>query len=511
MAADLVLEARGVVKTFPGVRALDAVDFDLRRGEVHALVGENGAGKSTLMHVLGGVHRPDAGTVLLEGRPVRFRGAHDAAAGGISVVFQELSLVGNLSIAENVFANRQPVRWPDRIDRRRLYAATRDLLARFGLDEHPATPVRRLPVARQQVVEILKAISHRPKVLILDEPTSSLAAPDAERLFGELARLKAEGTSCIYISHHLPEIFRVADRVTVLRDGRHVATCAAGEVTEADLVRLMVGRDVANIYGARRSAIGPEYFRVEGARGERFRDVSLALRRGEILGVAGLVGAGRTELGRAIAGAEPMAAGRVLLEGRRVRVRSPGEAVAAGIAYVTEDRKAEGLFLDMAVRANCVAPSLARFAGPLGWMDDRRIAAHAETVRRRFGILTPSVRRPVRNLSGGNQQKVLLAMWMGTGPKVLVVDEPTRGVDVGARSEIYALLRDLAGAGVGIVMISSDLMEILGLADRVLVMRQGRVAGEFPRAEATEEGIIACASGVGLEAEGPHAGRRAGP
>ncbi len=511
MAGDLVLEARGIVKTFPGVRALDGVDFDLRRGEVHALVGENGAGKSTLMHVLGGVHRPDAGTVLVEGRPVRFRGAHDAAAGGISVVFQELSLVGNLSIAENVFANRQPVRWVDWVDRRRLYAATRDLLARFGLDEHPATPVRRLPVARQQVVEILKAMSHRPKVLILDEPTSSLAAPDAERLFGELARLKAEGASCVYISHHLPEIFRVADRVTVLRDGRHVATCAAAEATEADLVRLMVGRDLANIYGARRSAIGPEYFRVEGAAGGGFRDVSLALRRGEILGVAGLVGAGRTELGRAIAGAEPMAAGRVLLEGRPVRVRSPGEAVAAGIAYVTEDRKAEGLFLDMAVRANCVAPSLGRFAGPLGWMDDRRIAAHAETVRRRFGIVTPSVRRPVRNLSGGNQQKVLLAMWMGTGPKVLIVDEPTRGVDVGARSEIYALLRDLAGAGVGIVMISSDLMEILGLADRVLVMRQGRVAGEFPRAEATEEGIIACASGVGLEAEGPHAGRRAGP
>jgi ABC-type sugar transport system ATPase subunit len=495
----LVLEARGITKTFPGVRALEAVSFELRRGEVHALVGENGAGKSTLMHILGGILRPDAGEIRLDGRPVRFRGAHDAAAQGIGLAFQDLSLAGNLSVAENIFANRQPVWGLDLIDRGRLYAATRELLRRFDLDVHPGAPARQLAPARQQVVEILKAISQRPKVLILDEPTSSLAAADAERLLSVIAELRAEGTSFIYISHHLPEIFRAADRVTVLKDGRHVATCDVAGATEASLVRRMVGRDLADIYGVRRSPIGEEYFRVEGAAGEKFGGVTLALRRGEILGLAGLVGAGRTELARAILGAEPMRQGRMALEGRALAPRSPADAIAHGLGYLTEDRKGEGLFLGMSLRANCIAPSLDRFTGPLGWIRDRRVDAYAEQSRTKFHIVTPSIEQQVRNLSGGNQQKVLLAMWVGIRPKVLIVDEPTRGVDVGARSEIYALLRDLAASGVGILLVSSDLMEILGLSDRILVMRRGRLAGEFPRAEATEEKVIACAAGVGDE------------
>ncbi len=509
MADNTILQLRGISKAFPGVLALDQVDFDLRRGEVHALVGENGAGKSTLMHIVGGIYRPDSGDILVGGRPVRFRGAHDAAMQGISVVYQELSLAPNLSVAENIFANRQPVRAWNLIDWDALEGRSRELLGLFNLDLPPRTPVKHLSAAQQQVIEILKAMSYRPQVLVLDEPTSSLTALDTELLFRNMERLKAEGTSIIYISHHLREVFRVADRVTVLRDGHRVESLSAAGLTEDALIRRMVGRTLGNIYGERNCEIGPEYFCVDG----------LALRRGEILGVAGLVGSGRTEFARALFGAERIASGAchvpktgsngtriaprcwgtVTLDGRPLHIRSPSQAIAAGIGYLTEDRKDQGLFLRMTVRDNCIAPSLSRFAGRLGMMDERLIGEFAEAARSRFGIITPSVRQTVRNLSGGNQQKVLLAMWMGIAPKVLIADEPTRGVDVGAKSEIYRLLRQLAASGVGIILISSDLLEILGLADRIIVMRQGGIAGEFARREATEENIIACAAGVGLE------------
>jgi ABC-type sugar transport system ATPase subunit len=499
MADDVILQLRDITKTFPGVRALDRVNFDLRRGEVHALVGENGAGKSTLMHIVGGVYRPDSGDILVGGRPVRLRSAHDAALRGISVVHQELSLAPNLSVAENIFANRQPVRAWNVIDWDALENRSRELLGLFNLDLPPRTLVKHLSPAQQQVIEILKAMSHRPQVLVLDEPTSSLTAMDTELLFRNMERLKAEGTSIIYISHHLREVFRVADRVTVLRDGHLVESLSAAGLTEDAIIRRMVGRTLGSIYGERNCKIGPKYFRVEGAAGGRFSGVSLALRRGEILGVAGLVGSGRTELARALFGAEPLASGTVALDGRPLRIRSPSHAIAAGIGYLTEDRKDQGLFLRMTVRDNCIAPSLSRFAGQLGMMDERLIGEFAEAACSRFGIITPSVRQTVRNLSGGNQQKVLLAMWMGIAPKVLIADEPTRGVDVGAKSEIYRLLRQLAASGVGIILISSDLLEILGLADRIIVMRQGGIAGEFGRHEATEENIIACAAGMGLE------------
>jgi ABC-type sugar transport system ATPase subunit len=342
-------------------------------------------------------------------------------------------------------------------------------------------------------------MSYRPRVLVLDEPTSSLTAADTQRLFRNMDRLKAEGTSIVYISHHLREVFQVADRVTVLRDGRHVETLPAAGLTEDAIVKRMVGRTLGNIYGERASEIGPEYFRVEGAAAGRFRDVSLSLRRGEILGLAGLVGSGRTELARAVFGVSPLTAGRITLEGRPLRLRGPGRAIASGLGYLTEDRKGQGLFLRMSVRANCIAPGLARFADRLGLMDERRVDQFAEASRSRFDIVTPSIGQTVGNLSGGNQQKLLLAMWMGITPKVLIADEPTRGVDVGAKSEIYALLRQLAATGVGIVLISSDLLEILGLSDRILVMRQGCIAGEFLRENATEENIVACAAGVGRE------------
>jgi ABC-type sugar transport system ATPase subunit len=497
---ELVLELRQIVKTFPGVRALDGAKLELRKGEVHALVGENGAGKSTLMNIAGGVLRPDSGQIILDGQPVSFANPHAAAQAGIAVVFQELSLVPNLSVAENIFAHRQPVGALGLIRWRELHNQTRPLLGRFSLDIDPGTPVSRLSVAQRQVVEILKAMSHAPKVLILDEPTSSLTSTETRLLFQNIRQLKAEGVAFIYISHHLSEVFEIADRVTVMRDGRYVETFDAKEVTEDLLVRKMVGRELLNIYGQRAAPVGPAYFSIRGAaKGKAFEDISFGLRRGEILGLAGLVGAGRTELGRAIAGIEPLDRGEMILDGRPLRIRTPQQAIQSGIGYLTEDRKEQGLFLRMAIRDNCVAPSLRNFTGRAGVVRDGEIRDFAEAIRERFRIVAPSTRQRVGNLSGGNQQKVLLSMWMGIKPKVLIVDEPTRGVDVGARSEIYALLRDLAASGVGILMISSDLQEILGLSDRILVMRAGALAAEFDRAQATEERIIASATGVELE------------
>lgn len=496
-----ILEARQIVKTFPGVRALDDVRLKLVQGEVHALVGENGAGKSTLIHILGGILSPDSGQIRLHGEAVRFRDAHDAAQRGIGVVFQELSLAANLSVAENLYAARQPVGRFNMVDWKRLYAGAEELLEWFECDLDARTLVGQLPPGKRQIVEILKAVARRPRVLILDEPTSSLTSHDTRLLFQAIAQLKSLGTSFIYISHHLPEIFEVADRVTVLRDGKYVETRQVSEVSEASLVASMVGREIDDIYGRRQSEIGPEYFHVrQASRGADFHDVSLSLRRGEILGIAGLVGAGRTELARGIFGAEPFTSGSVELDGQTINVRSPRDAIRRGIGYLTEDRKLEGLFLRSSIRDNCVAPSLGCFANAVGWMNDRACRRFAEESRQTFNIVTPDVLRSVGVLSGGNQQKVLLATWMGIRPKVLIVDEPTRGVDVGAKSEIYAQLRRLASQGVGIIVVSSDLLEILGLSDRILVMRRGRIVDELSAQQATEEKVIALAAGVAEEA-----------
>ena len=499
MSDGIVLEVRDIVKTFPGVRALDGVQLQLRAGEVHAVIGENGAGKSTLMHVLGGIYRPDSGRIIVDGKPVELDSAYAAAQHGISVVFQELSLAPNLSVAENIFANRQPVRALGLIDYAKLFEDTREILRFFDLEIDPKTLVKNLPVAQQQVVEILKAMSTHPKVLILDEPTSSLTSVEVEFLFKNIRRLKEQGISFIYISHHLKEIFEIADRVTVLRDGCYVGTREVKDVTEEQLVQMMVGRELVDMYGRRDYDIGEVYFSVKGARrGKDFADVSFSLRRGEILALAGLVGSGRTEVGRAIFGAEPLEQGEIILGGRSLSIASPKDAIQAGVGYLTEDRKAQGLFLDMAIRDNCIAPHLVDFANNLRMMDEDAITDFAHQCRRNFNIITPSIKQQVRNLSGGNQQKVLLSMWMGIKPEVLIVDEPTRGVDVGAKSEIYRLLRQLAATGVGIIMISSDLPEVLGLSDRILVMREGRIAGEFSAEEATEEKVVACATGVAM-------------
>ncbi len=500
--SDPLLVLRGIHKRFPGVHALKGVDLDVRRGEVYALVGENGAGKSTLMLILAGVHRPDAGHVTFDGvTSDGFADERAAQAAGVAIVFQERSLFGPLSAAENVFAGRQPTtRW-GAIDRRRLRAEAAALLARVGLSIDPDVPVEHLSPAEQQLVEIAKALSLDAKLLILDEPTAALTPAETATLFGVVAGLRRQGVAVVHISHRLEEVFEVADRVTVLKDGEGQGTFPVAAVTVTDLVRRMVGREIEFDRPADR-AVGPAapvVLEVRGLRDDRpgdgrvrLRDIGFAVRAGEILGLAGLVGSGRTEAALAVFGARPGAVGEVLVEGRPVRIRSPRDAVAAGIGYVPEDRKEAGLFLDMDIARNVAAAALGRFGS---WrLSDRRQEEVADGYRRSLGIVSRGGAEPVRALSGGNQQKVLLARWLLAGPKVLIVDEPTRGVDVGAKREVHALLFDLARRGTAVVVISSDLPELIALADRVLVLRHGRPTGGLGRDELTEENVIRLAS-----------------
>ena len=497
---NIILEARGISKTFPGVKALDRVNLQVKQGEVHALVGENGAGKSTLILTLAGIHKPDEGKIYLDGERVVFDSPHDAHQKGIGIVFQELSLVPNLSVAENIFAHRQPTKRFNMIDSKRLHEKTHDMLALFELDDiDPATPVRDLSIAKQQVVEILKAISLDPKVLILDEPTSSLTEIEVKELFKNITILKERGISFIYISHHLPEIFEIADTVTVLRDGKYVCDAQVQDIDEDFLVTKMVGRSIGNIYGQRAAdaKIGQCLFESKQlSRHGVFKDVTFHVNSGEIVTFAGLVGAGRTEVGRAIFGAEPPDSGEIYLEGRKLSIKTPQQAIEQGIGYMSEDRKNQGLYLRFDLKANFVANRLADFCGKSGFLDDTKIEDYAEKCVKEFGVATPGINQKADNLSGGNQQKVLLGSWFGIQPKLLIVDEPTKGVDVGAKSDIYELLRNLAKTGVGILMISSDLSEVLGLSDRILVMQNGRIAAELSHEEATEENVIAIASGV---------------
>jgi ABC-type sugar transport system ATPase subunit len=499
------LRAIALSKRFGGVQALDAVDLSVAAGEVHALVGENGAGKSTLINLLVGTLQPDSGRLEVNGREVHFRNAREAAAAGIAAVFQELSVVGSLSVAENIFANRQPVNRCGFIQQSRLLTQTAELLRTFDIAIAPGTPVDQLSVAERQVIEILKCLAAKPRVLLFDEPTSSLTQREKEALFALIRRLRDQQHAIIYISHHLPEVLDLADRISVLRDGRHVATQPRAALAEADLVRLMVGRELLDIYG-RRSALareGTPRLRVEGlTRPGAFADVSLEVWPGEIVGLAGLVGAGRTEVARALFGAEPARAGRIILDGQPVAPRTPHAATTAGIAYVTEDRKSQGLFLRHSIRDNLVAPRLERFSGRGGFMRDGGIDAYAMRCRLQSNIVAPHVHVTTSRLSGGNQQKVLMAAWIGLEPRLLIADEPTRGVDVGARVELYAQLRALAARGGAVLLVSSDLQEILGLSDRICVMRAGRIVARFTASEATEEKIIAAALGASAAATG---------
>ena len=489
------LEMRGIVKQFPGVRALNGVSLDVRAGEAHVLLGENGAGKSTLVKVLCGVHAPDSGEIRVDGRVVRFRHPHDAQALGISVIHQEFNLAPDLSAAENIFLGREPMRSRalGLVDRRALIQRTREILASLDLQVPADAKVKDLGVAQQQMVEIAKALSLESRLIVMDEPTAALTSREIDRLFATIRELKDRGVAIVYISHRLDEVKTLGDRATILRDGSLVGTVAVAETPIDELIRLMVGRDLQNKFPKANVEPGEDALRVEHlTRANVLHDVSFHVRRGEILGLAGLVGAKRTETARAIFGADSVDGGRILVHGRPVAIGSPRDAIRRRIALIPEDRKRQGLLASMSVRENITLSSLARFARA-GVVDIGAERVHAHAYATALRMATPDLERQVVYLSGGNQQKVVIAKWLSTDADVFLLDEPTRGIDVGAKVEVYQLMGDLVRRGAAIIMISSELPEILGMSDRIIVMCDGRVTGEFERRDATEEKILECA------------------
>jgi ribose transport system ATP-binding protein len=496
-----LLEARGLTKRFPGVVALHDVSLRLGAGEVLAVIGENGAGKSTLMRILAGVERPDGGEVLLDGRAARIGSVQEAQGLGISLIHQELNLAENLDAGANIFLGREPHRL-GLLDRRRIDRQAAGLLARVGLTVSPRTPVDRLAPGQRQLVEIAKALSVSARILIMDEPTSSLTQSEAARLFRVVGDLRGRGIAIIYISHRLGEVVSLADRVMVLRDGKNAGELRGGEIDRDRMVRMMVGRELSQLYHRRPRTPGEPVLEVTGLRTAAWprEEVSLSVRAGEMVALGGLVGAGRTDLLRAIFGAEPPLAGRIVVRGTPARCSSPRQAIRAGVALVPEDRKLDGLIAEMTVRENLSLASLHRDRRAAGLLDraaERRLAAR---MIGELAIRTAGDRRPAGLLSGGNQQKVVLGRWLALDPRVLLLDEPTRGIDVGAKEEIYLLMERLAERGVGILFASSEMEEVFGMADRVLVMREGRIAGELDRDGLSEEAVMGLATGGGRAA-----------
>ncbi|MFE7327455.1 sugar ABC transporter ATP-binding protein [Streptomyces sp. NPDC057565] len=490
-----VLALEEVSKSFGAVRALRGVSLRLYAGEAHALAGENGAGKSTLIKALAGVHRPDTGTVLLDGSPVEFHGPADARDAGVAVIYQEPTLFPDLSVAENIFVGRQPTRSFGRVDHRAVKQAAADLFARLGVDLDPEQPARGLSIADQQLVEIAKALSFDARVLIMDEPTAALTGSEVSRLFGVVRTLREQGAAVLFISHRLEEIFELCQRVTTLRDGTWISSEPLAGLTEDDLVRRMVGRDLDELYPKQETETGEAALTVRRLTREGvFTDVSFEVRRGEIVGLAGLVGAGRSEVARAVFGVDRWDGGEVEVLGRKLKPGAPSLAMAAGLALVPEDRRAQGLVMDMSIERNIGLTGFAETTR-VGLMNRRAERDRAVDWAVKLQVKYARLADVVGTLSGGNQQKVVLAKWLATAPQVLIVDEPTRGIDVGTKAEVHRLLSSLAAEGVAVLMISSDLPEILGMADRVLVMHEGRLAAEIPRAEATEETVMAAATG----------------
>jgi L-arabinose transport system ATP-binding protein len=487
------LAMRDIRKTFGGVQALRSVSVEARAGEVLALVGENGAGKSTLLKILSGAHRPDAGSVVIDGRPVTFGSPREAHAAGVRVIYQEPEIIPHVSVAENIYVGELPNR-VHVVNRRQLIARARADLARYGFaDTVSATALgERLSPAQRQLVEIMRALIADVRVIAFDEPTSSLSNVEVDALFRLINRLRDEGIAVLYVSHRLPEIFRIADRVTVLRDGAVVGTRQIAKTSTDELVSMMVGRDLTSMFVRRAHDPGPVVLSVRGLSSDVVHDVSFDVRAGEVVGIAGLVGAGRSELAHAIIGSEPVRRGQVLVDGNAVRTRGPRDAIRAGIGFVPEERKAQALLMERSVRDNVSLAVLRRISVAHVIRRRAELRLTNEFVRR-LSVRTPTIEHAVGNLSGGNQQKVVLARGLALHPRVLILDEPTRGVDVGAKAEIYHLVNDLAAEGLAIVVISSELPEILALSDRVLVMQSGRITGELSREDASEEQILALA------------------
>jgi inositol transport system ATP-binding protein len=494
-----LLRMRGISRSFPGVKALDGVDFEVASGEVHALLGENGAGKSTLLKILAGAQKADGGSIEIGGKTVALDSPQDSQARGVVTIYQEFTLAPNMSVAENVFIGREP---GSRffVNGRALAQATEVLTRRIGLDRSPDTLVRQLSVAEQQMVEIARALSMKSRLIVMDEPTSALSQAEVEKLFKLVLDLKAEGISTIFVTHRLEEVFRICDRFTVLRDGRNVGAGRVADTTVEGIIRLMVGRELAAL-NARRASVdaGPVALAVKNLVRLRtptsptaieLRDVSLHVRRGEILGIAGLIGAGRTETARAIFGADPFDSGSILIGDQPVSIRTPQQAIHHGIGLVPEDRKQQALFLSLAIKTNLSIAVHDRISRWGAFIDSRKEADLVSEYRKRLNIRMASADQAVGSLSGGNQQKVVLARWLALGPKILIVDEPTRGIDVGAKVEVHNLLFEMANSGIAVIAISSELPEILAISDRIVTMREGRVTGEILRADADQEKLM---------------------
>ena len=499
-----LLEMRGISKRFPGVIALDKVSLQIGRGEVVAICGENGAGKSTLMKILGGVHQPDAGEILIDGQPVKINGVTDSMKSGIAFIHQELNILGNLDVAANVFLGREPKNTFGLIDSKKIHADTAPFLQRLGLDVSTRTRLDHLSIAQQQMVEIAKALSLDARLIIMDEPTSSLTLTETRRLLELVCELSGQGVSIAYISHRLGEIDECADRVVVLRDGKNAGELSHAEAAHDRLVNLMVGREIKGFYAGPKGTKTPGFFKVRHASSSLHpgKSVSFDAARGEILGFAGLVGAGRSEMAKVISGLEDSPQKEIFLDGQKLSIGRPRHAIDHGIYLAPENRRAEGLVVEMTVRENISLPSLENFSslGLINRAYERKIAAEQVGSLK---IKTPGIETRVLNLSGGNQQKVVLGKWLAMTPKVMILDEPTRGIDVGAKAEIYRLMRELADGGAVILMISSDMEEILNVSDRIAVMHEGEISGVLERADCTEENVMQLAVGKKIAAAKP--------
>ncbi len=490
-----VMEISGLSKRFDATQALSDVSLSLFPGEVHSLVGENGAGKSTLIKIMTGIHPADSGEMVVAGEPFHPRNTAEAQRRGVAAIYQEPSVFPDLSVAENIYIGHQDLGAV--VDWSTMYREASKLLSMLDIDIDPRLPAAGLTVAGQQAVEIAKAISLDVRVLIMDEPTAALSAHEVDRLFRQVRKLKEGGVAVLFITHRLEELFSVSDRISVFRDGRHISTRPVSEVTEDSLVREMVGRDPADFFARGEHPEGEVLMKVDslGVDGV-FTDVSFELREGEVLGFAGLVGAGRTDIALALFGVRPADVGTVTLEGEQLEIRSPQEALALGIAYLSEDRRRLGLSVEQSLVANVTLATLDRYTNGIGLIDRDKENADAEALRQRLGIRAPSLLTPVSQLSGGNQQKTMLAKWLNTQPKVLILDEPTRGIDVGAKADVHKFIDELAASGIAIILISSDLPEVIAMSDRVAVMREGRLIGIYPRREITQERIMAAAVGA---------------
>ena len=495
MSEDYLLQMQGIDKVFPGVHALDHVDLNVRPGTVHSLMGENGAGKSTLMKVLIGMYQPDDGTIVFDGKQVQIPDTASGMKLGISMIHQELSPVPEMTVAENIYLGREPLNKFGLISRREMKRATQELFDRWEIRINPTRKMRDLSIAQTQMVEIAKAISFDSKLIIMDEPTSAITETEVAHLHRMVDQLRSSGTAIIYITHKMDEVFKISDDITVFRDGKHVASLPASDLDRDKLITLMVGRELTQMFPKLEAEIGEVVLSVTNLnRGDVVKDVSFELRRGEILGFAGLMGAGRTEVLETIFGVHKADSGEIVINGKERAINSPEDAIDAGLALLTEDRKLTGIMPVLSVRDNMIMAALPKYS-PNGILQTRRIEKDCQAQREALALKTPSLNQLIQNLSGGNQQKVLISRWLLTLPDILMIDEPTRGIDVGAKSEIHRLMSTLAQQGKAIIMVSSEMPEVLGMSDRIIVMHEGAVSGVVERAEATQEVIMQLATG----------------